>query len=211
MAANNILLKKLFASFSIFIGVGSMTIKQLNSTKVLITLKREDMRDFELSFDKISLKDEHSKKILTRLLQLACLNTGMQFNGNRFFIEALPNDMGCLLLISVVEGKKRKIYKIKKYTTHLCYRFDNATDMMNAISALYEIKGCYYSNSMYMQNDKYYLIFEYPNISNRLKILLSEYASIISADDIFISRLNEYSKLISKNNAIKELGKIFRV
>ena len=186
-----------------------MTIKKLNSTKVLITLKREDMRDFELSFDKISLKDEHSKKILTRLLKLACLNTGMQFNGNRFFIEALPNDMGCLLLISVVEGKKRKIYRIKKYTTRLCYRFDSATDMMNAISALYEMKGYYYSNSMYMQNDKYYLVFEYPNISNRLKILLSEYASKISADDIFISRLNEYSKVISKNNAIKELGKFF--
>lgn len=50
-----------------------MTIDKIKSNKILITLCDEDMRDFSLDYDTLSLYDNHSRKILMRILQIACL------------------------------------------------------------------------------------------------------------------------------------------
>lgn len=84
-----------------------MTIDKIKSNKILITLCDEDMRDFSLDYDTLSLYDSHSRKIPMRILQIACFKTDIEIKDKRMIVEALPTVDGCMLLLTV-EDKKRK-------------------------------------------------------------------------------------------------------
>ena len=60
-----------------------MTIEQLDSCRVLIVLKAEDMRDFSLEYNTLSFSDAHARRILSRLLTLACSKTGMDVTNKK--------------------------------------------------------------------------------------------------------------------------------
>ena len=55
-----------------------MTIDRIKSNKILITLGNEDMRDFSLDYDTLSLYDSHCLKIIMRILQVACFKTDIE-------------------------------------------------------------------------------------------------------------------------------------
>lgn len=89
-----------------------MTIDKIKSNKILITLCDEDMRDFSLDYDTLSLYDSHSRKILMRILQIACFKTDIEIKDKRMIVEALPTVDGCMLLLTV-EDKNRKKYRLQ--------------------------------------------------------------------------------------------------
>ena len=97
-----------------------MTIDKIKSNKILITLCDEDMRDFSLDYDTLSLYDSHSRKILMRILQIACFKTDIEIKDKRMIVEALPTVDGCMLLLTV-EDKKRKKYRLQNGKKCSCY------------------------------------------------------------------------------------------
>ena len=58
-----------------------MTIEQLDERKVLISLGCDDMKNFDLEFENMSFYSEHSKRVLLRLLRLACMKAGLSHMG----------------------------------------------------------------------------------------------------------------------------------
>ena len=90
-----------------------MNIEQIDDSRVLITLCDEDMKSYSVSFDTMSLSDEHTKKVLKQLMYYASDKTGISFEKKHILIEALKYEHGCILLFTVSEKGKRKIYKIK--------------------------------------------------------------------------------------------------
>ena len=98
-----------------------MTIEQLDKSKVLISLCKEDMDNFSLDISDMSFCDEHSRKVLLRLLQLASRKTGVEMHKGAVLLEALPHNCGCLLLVTVMEKTKRKrrdSFAASGYTRH---------------------------------------------------------------------------------------------
>ena len=83
--------------------VVGMTIEQIDSGKVMILLKNSDMKDFALEYSSLSFSDPHSRRILTRLLSLACSKTGVSAKNKKMFVEALPHKNGCLILLTLKE------------------------------------------------------------------------------------------------------------
>ena len=134
-----------------------MTIEQIDPSKVMIVLGSNDMKDFSLEYSTLSFNDPHSRKILSRLLTLACNKTGMNIENKKMLVEALPHKSGCLILLTLKPKEKRRFYRVKKPPKSLCCIFSDVENLINASLALY---GMLPDNEVYYFDNKYYLIIE---------------------------------------------------
>ena len=94
-----------------------MTIDKIKSNKILITLCDEEMRDFSLDYDTLSLYDSHSRKILMRILQIACFKTDIEIkdNGKGYDVESIAtpdltqpkeNGLGLFIIQTLMDDVK---------------------------------------------------------------------------------------------------------
>ena len=180
-----------------------MTIEQLSSSKVLISLCSEDIENFDLDFDKMGLCSEHSRRVLLRLLQVACRKTGMSCKSKTVMMEALPHQEGCLLLVTVVDKKKKKTYRVKRIYESLVYAFENAAKLLSTAETLSKRKTCPGGNSLWLYNKKYYLVSGYPFVC---RTSLARYAKEIYATSLFMSRIKEAGRLLCSGDALKFIG-----
>ncbi len=184
-----------------------MKISQLSNDKLMITLCNDDMKSFELEFDDMGLSDPHSKKIITRLLSLACTSNSIVLDNKIILCEALPTDNGCVLFISLKDKQhKRKKYRIKRITEYPCYRFECVEDLLSAVEKLYYTDVLFYNNSAYMYKDRYYLVFDYPIVPKKAKSILLEFANTVKGTKPFVARLHESATTLSSGNAIVHIG-----
>lgn len=182
-----------------------MTIEQLSASKVLISLASEDIESFDLDFDKMGLQSDHSRRILLRLLQLACRKTGMSCKSKSVMMEALPHKGGCLLLVTVIP-KVKKTYKIKRIYERLVYEFKDAEQVLSVAEVLSKKNSDTGGNSLWYYADKYYIVLCYPFSCRSTRARLKEYAREIYATSVFMSRIKEGGRLLCGNNALEIIG-----
>lgn len=183
-----------------------MTVSNLGENRVLIILCEKDMEDFSLDFDKLSLDDSHSRKVLLRIMNVACRKSGIEMKGRNVKIEALSLDGGCYLLLTVEEKHRHTTYRIKKSADCVCYLLGESGNFLDAMEKLYRQNVYCNRNSAYVYDNKYYLIFDYPSIPKKLKIILSEYGQK-SGGKLSSAKIKENGKLICNHNAILQIGK----
>lgn len=166
------------------------------------------MNDFSLDYNTLSFKDPHSCKILNRLIHLACDKTEISTTDKKILVEAIPDNNGCIILLTLMQNKIRKVYKIKKPTTWVAYIFNTTDSLINACVATdsYKIPE---ENSLYNFEDKYAVIFE--NIENVPKkfYTLGEFADIIISDKTECAKIKEKGKLLTEN-AVSVMNRHFR-
>lgn len=183
-----------------------MTITQISDNKVLITLKSEDISNFDLDFNKLDISDPKHQMILKRIFILACSNKDISSKDKSVTLEALPNPDGYYILVSISDKKIRKKYRIKRITEYPCYRFYSIDNMFSTIEKLYNCDVIYYNNSLYFYKNHYYLVFDYPSVPKKSQPILQEFAHKINCNKLFLARLNESAKKISSGNAIVHIG-----
>lgn len=181
-----------------------MTIEQIDSSKVMILLGCDDMKDFSLEYDTLGFTDPHSRRILSRLLKLACTKTGMSANNKRMYVEALPHKSGCLILLTLTDRRSRRIYKIKKSDKSYICIFDNAEALIRASVALKNHSSP--KGIVYLNNGKYYLIINTMPLSLYIMSALAEYCDAYVCSKTACARIEENGKLIGN---IKTIGKHF--
>ena len=170
-----------------------MTIDKLTDNRVLIVLCKQDMSDFSLDYSKMKFDDNHTRRILMRILRLACVKEGIEINGKS-------------VMLVTINSKKQKKYRLKSSRSSLCYHLGNSGNFLDAIEQLYRQNVCCNHNSAYMYNDEYYLIFDYPSIPQKLRRVLSEYGNK-GKNSIITARVKENGKQLCKQNAIAQIGK----
>ncbi|MGN0452660.1 MAG: adaptor protein MecA [Ruminococcus sp.] len=186
-----------------------MTIEKLDREKVLISLCNEDMENFSISFESLSLCDERARTVLTRLLHLACNKAGVTYSKKTVLVEAIPHQSGCLILVTLMEKQRvRKVYKVKRMKESPCFCFSDAEAVLSASERINKEGVFLYGNELWLCDDRYYLIFDYPVISKRAKGLLSEYGQSLKSTRVFISRIKESGKLLLGVNAMNTIGNI---
>lgn len=185
-----------------------MTIEQLDATKVLISLCSEDMEDYSLSFDTLSFYNDSSRRVLMRLLRLACNKTGMPFVSKTVLVEALPHQSGCLLLVTLMDKQRKpKTYRVKRIKEHPCYRFENAEELISGIESLKGRDLLLHRNSLWLMDGRYYLIFDYPVVPRRARSILCEYSRERSITEVKAARIRECGKLLCGVNAVEMIGR----
>lgn len=182
-----------------------MTIDKLTDNRVLIVLCKQDMSDFSLDYSKMKFDDNHTRRILMRILRLACVKEGIEINGKSVMLEAINFDEECYLLVTI-NNKKQKKYRLKNIRNSLCYHLGGSSNFLDAIEQLYRQNVCCNHNSAYMYKDEYYLIFDYPSIPQKLRRVLSEYGNK-SKNNVSAARVKENGKQLCRHNAIAQIGK----
>lgn len=185
-----------------------MFIEQLDKTRLLINLESEDLSIFDLEPSSISMEDKETRDLFKQLLTLAAVKTGIVLRNKTISVELMPYDRGCFILATVKAKSTRKIYKIKKTTSHLLMKFKSASDMLDAVKLLYDKGLSEYSCSIYSGKKLYYLLISSKaSVPKAIRIMLAEYGKICPCDKLTIGRLSEFCTLVCKNNSIAYLGK----
>lgn len=185
-----------------------MTIEQIDKSKVMILLGSEDMRDFSLEYDTLDFSDPHSRRILNRLLKLACSKTGLNTDNKRMYVEALPHNNGCLILLTLRPKSERRTYKIKRTNKELGCVFENCEALIQASVALG--KNYIPKNSAYFYNGKYYLIIDSRPVSVYVLATFEEFSNILALNRITSARIKENGRLIAHKNAVGILSDCFK-
>lgn len=180
-----------------------MTINKLGDDRVLITLCHKDMSDFLLDFKKLSLNDSHSRRVLLRILQVACRRSGISTGGKRVNIEAMLFGEDCYLLITLAK-KGMHTYRLKRSDYSVCYAADNAEDLLRVTKQLVK-SGLYCPKSaVYALDGAYYLIFD-SYIPKNIHRVISEFAQK-KGGRITAARIREFGKPVCRYNAVSTIG-----
>ena len=169
-----------------------MTIEQIDPSKVMIVLGSNDMKDFSLEYNTLSFSDPHSRKILSRLLTLACSKTGMSIDNKKMLVEALPHKSGCLILLTLKPKTKRRVYRVKKPSKCLCCIF---SDVERLIKASVALRKSLPENSVFYYNDKYYLLID-KNVALYPLALLEEFSECYICSKIAAAKVREAGREI---------------
>ena len=89
-----------------------MQIDVLSQNTLKLTLSRVDMFDLDIKYESLSGKNPDTKRLLSHVLRTVKLDksAGVDFSGERLFVEAFPRpDGGCMLYIScLLEERERE-------------------------------------------------------------------------------------------------------
>lgn len=161
-----------------------MTIEMLDKGTILVSLNREELRAYSLSFD-TQTDSEHGLKKLLYHIGDSC---GLDHKGKSYLIEALPSKSGCLLIITVRKAKYRRKFRIKHSRLLDLYIFFDSDAMLDYIR-LYPHESGY---SIYQYRSRYILI----PFCNSAPHNLLEYAERRSISITMLAHITEYGRLL---------------
>ena len=165
-----------------------MMIDVISKRTILVGLCAEDMERYSLDLGSPDI--EASRAGLARLMARVGSECGLRHEGKSYLIEALPGGDGCLLIVSVRDVKKRRVYRIKrKRLFDVCF-FSTADDMLDCLKA--ELS---FGFRLYGYGGGYCLRPELP-AGERLRAQLSEYGSIKQLTAVGLARVTEVGELI---------------
>lgn len=188
----------------------NLILEQIDEKRLLIALSHDDMNILDLTFKQLSWKNEYSRQIIKKILLRAENEIGFSVGNNQMMIEAIPQNSGCVVLVTVLPHKKadRKIFKIKETIHPYLFKFCSLENLFCAIERIFKNKTITIKSSIFECNKAYFLlIYSNGEMPFFLKSILTEYCDILSKNDTTVSELIERGKLIIKNNAIEAIGK----
>lgn len=181
-----------------------MKYDSLSRNTVKITLSEEDMREYSLCAENITLSTAQSKYRLARMLRKMELFPTLK--PERLFLEAFPKtEGGCVLYVSGLDEESS------------C-NSTQKTDLMCTVSGLDElIRLCFGLKRSFscceacvcLVGRKYALLLGAEAAeTERLRHFLSEYGEV-SADIGEISTVREYGRVVCPENAVKSFSSLY--
>ncbi len=181
-----------------------MTVDKIDGNRILIVLCSSDIEDFSLNYGKLSLNDKHSRRVILRIMRLACMKSGIDINNRSVLLEAVELNGEFYILITV-KDKNPKKYRLKRGGC-ICYSLGSSGNFLDAVEHMYRQNVCCGRNSACVYNDEYYLIFDYPSIPVKLRRVLSEFDAQ-KRGVVYAAKVRENGKSICKLNAIESIGR----
>lgn len=185
-----------------------MNIELLDEKRVLIDLCVEDMQLLSLEYKNLSMQSADSRKVINNLVRIAKVKTGFHTEESAtVFVEAMPYEGGCFILITLKEDYKNKKYKILRKKYKRMFIFDDCEDMLSAVEKIYPYHAKMCSSTLAFCNNIYYLLISTKNnINTTEEVILSEFSNGKVLSNIEITHILEHSQIICKNNAIEKIG-----
>ncbi len=177
----------------------ALTVNKLSNNRVLIVLCEQDIEEIKgIDFD-----DGASRSRVIGLTRRACRSSGIETGGKRVNIEALPLEKSCYLLVTV---DSRKRYRVKRAGSGLCCKIEDSSAFLSAVEHLYRLNIRCGKNSAYKKDGAYFLVFDYPSVPKKLKLLLSEFGQWQSGK-FSAARVREFAEPICERNAVEIIGR----
>lgn len=184
-----------------------MNIEQINSEKLLISLCDKELEEYHLTYETLSFTDTRSKKVIQEILLRAETRTGIRLNGKKLIVEAMKYDHGCILLVTIVNRRKRKIYHIKNRSNSYAFRFSDAEELLSCIEQLYLADEKIGKSSILSDDRDYYLMLNSSIPSESFMRITGEYADSVQKGKITCSAISEKCTVLASKNAVELVGK----
>ncbi len=204
-----------------------MRIEKLSENKIRIFLNIEDLKEKNIDIQAFMSSPIESQSLFLDVLALAEEKIGFVTKNYQLSIEALAMSCGDFVL-TVTRNKedppkRKKHFQIKRKTEDLTQKFtifafqsfENFIEFCICYksSPFLELKKCFNKTCLYELNSTYYFVL-YSELINletlkKFSTFASEFAEYVYDSDLFISKLQEYGKLIIKANPIKVILKNF--
>lgn len=191
-------------------GVAILILEKIDEKRLLIALSNKDMDLLDLTFKQLSWENAYSRQVIKKILSRAETETGFFVNNNKLMIEAIPQNSGCFVLVTLLSKKNlgRKIFKIKEKLKTYLFEFKSSEDLLCAIERLYSKQNIKIKNAVFEYNKTYYILINVRGyISSDFQAIITEYGNLVGKDSIAASKIIELGNLIAQDNAIKAIGK----
>lgn len=191
-----------------------MIIEKIDETRLIISLADEDMKVFEINFDGFLWENKHSRNIIKKLLKFAKDQTGFSSHNKRLMVEVAPKKDGCVILFTLLSDyckRTSKLYQIKRKCKCFIFEFETSEDLICALERIYNLNDKVPDSKIILYNKCYYIILYCKDkIKFPLYSILSEYGYHILQKELYSWDMFKYGNVISKENAIYEIGSYFK-
>ena len=206
-----------------------MKFEKLSENKIRITLTPGDFEEKHIDFQDFMSNPLESQDLFLDILEEAKSQIGFNTSDYRVKIEALAMIDGDFV-VNVTRAREpnieksssnsstgRRKFKVKRKAKapkveQAVYKFETFDDYCNFTEYLFKSnldKSYQIAKKIitYQYQNKYYLVFY--NINNNDKNVLKFYSSItefgtyVNNSNLLISKIEEYGKIVIKNNALK--------
>ena len=188
-----------------------MIFEIISSNTIKITLTKNDMEFYNITFDKLDRSNIETKQLLADLIETIYTKQNIDLSNEKLFVEAFEKeDGGCLLYLSSLDNNVEIAPQQNNslYSTIIC-KINNIETLTTLSEILYnKFYHIIHNSELLFANQCYLLILHiFKKTDKKLKILLSEYCDYTNATDVKSSNTKEYAKYILPVNAIEEIIK----
>ena len=206
-----------------------MKIEKLTENKIRIIMNIDELAAKNIDIHSLSKTDAKSNSLFQIILEEAEKQVGFKVKNCKLLVEAFSTADDYIIFtltkykneLTPENSPKRLKFKRKSLTNsykNAIYQFNNFEEFCNFCtychsSKLGTLSGLAKIVSLYEYNSLYYLVLSNINITfkniNLFYTSISEFSNLVSSSGIMKSKLDEYGKIVFKNNAIKNGIKYF--
>ncbi len=192
-----------------------MNVEHEEPGRLKIFLKKDDMRQLDITFDQMDYNDAKTRRVLWTILSDVGAASSFIVTGSKLLIEVFPaSDSGCIIYFTLLK-KEQEIHrrlKLKKQNLQpAIFEFTNTEDLLSAFSMLYkDARKRVERSNLYRFQDKYRLIV-FLKQAHQVSTLamLNEYGKNIGQTSAQIAYTQEHGCLLAENNAVETVGRHF--
>ena len=193
-----------------------MDILTISNSKIKISLTRSEALDYSLEGDGLDYDTTETRRAIWSVLDDAKKSSGFDAAKSRIFLQMFTcADGGCELFVTRLEGPETDNIvccgnPVASLTAQV-YAFDCMNDLISACCLLDRV-GYSFESSLFLSNERYFLLLECPKESGHLKgegisypDLLCEFGSIIDTE-YAAEYITEHFECLCKHSAVQRLS-----
>lgn len=161
------------------------------------------MLGFSLKYEQLDYKDQHTRDVIVKLLDIAEEQTGFYPESGHLFVEAYPQHSGgCVLYFTAVDDKSADKQSV---CVPVIFRFEDIEVIISGASTLFKTYSHrILKSSLFYSAGSYYLVI-YPLDQSQLQsvMLLGEYGELCGKGELSVAHLQEHCRCIMSDKAIE--------
>lgn len=188
-----------------------LNIEILNKHIIKITLSFKDMKNYNLTYEKINYNDKKTRQLIVNLLYKIKKTIKADISKSQMFIEAFPTEEnGCILYLNIINQKTINNTTSSNINRPLIVKFKQIQDfkkMCKALAMSNYINKILKNKLLQINNYPILIIYSHNEHLTKMLPIFFEYGSIIGYGEINKKIIEEHCQLIIKNHAIETISK----
>lgn len=183
-----------------------MKIKMINENNLKIMFDYTELEENNISVHSFLANSIQTQKFFLAILDIANEDLGFNISGSDLSYETISfSNKFFVILVTKLQNNENL-----NQNNDFIYKLGNINDVFNFCDTLNSVLPISnFKSSLYQYEDSYFLKINLKNIESSLKekilYIISEFIDCLSLSSLALSRFEEFSTLLIKDNALSSL------
>lgn len=186
-----------------------MNFKIISEHKLKVILTKEELLRFDLCYEELDYRAEHTKKLLSDILLRARSLSGFDPTDSKLFIEVYPDSLGgCIFYFTALPDTEPEEVSEQVVPRPVVFCFEELDVLIEACTRLFRLY-CHriYKSSIYRLGDSYRLVVYPLDSTDSVTVaFLQEYGRLVGEGHLLAAYVEEHGKPIVEGNAIDTIS-----